>query len=276
MGWNHLTNFFGLSLSTGVTSEQAIKIVTFNTSGLGFLADKDTNQHKLNVRNFINELNVNQKLDIFCVQEVTSSKAQQAVGKFNFKYEHKIPYRGTAILSRFPIVKSGEVSFGTRANSCVWADIKIREKIVRVYNVHLKSNRLSTEAEKLLKKGDIQEKETWSNIKGIFGKFRYTSKIRVEQARKVRDHIVQSPYPVILCGDFNETPQSYVYAMLSEGLCDSFGEKGFGLGSTYSGSIPALRIDFILTDPRLRVLDCEILKEEYSDHYPVVTKIEIQ
>ncbi len=273
MGWNHFTSFIGLHPGGGVNEEESIRLVTFNTSGLGFLAAKDTNQHKQNIRDFIRDLNGQGPVDIFCLQEINSKHAQEAVEKFKFKYEHRIKYHGTAILSRYPIINSGEVDFGTRTNSCLWADIKIKNQVVRVYSAHLKSNRVSTETEKILKEGGIQGKETWSDIKGVFGKFRYTSKIRVEQAKMVRAHMMKSPHPVILCGDFNETPQSYIYALLSEGLQDSFRAAGFGLGSTYAGRIPALRIDYALIDPRLPVSDCQVLRADYSDHYPVWVEI---
>jgi endonuclease/exonuclease/phosphatase family metal-dependent hydrolase len=273
LGWNHLTSFIGLHPGGFSSSDNAIRVVTFNTSGLGFLADKDTVQHKQNVRDFIRNINAKGPIDIFCLQEVSSIDAREAIKKFGYKYEHRIKYHGASILSQHPIISSGEVDFTTSTNSCVWADIKVKGQTVRVYSVHLKSNQVSTETEKILKKGGMQEKEAWSDIKGIFGKFRYMSKIRVEQAQRVRRHMEGSPHPIILAGDFNETPQSYIYALLSEGLQDSFREAGFGIGSTYAGRIPALRIDYTLVDPRLKILDCVILRKDYSDHYPVLTSL---
>ena len=81
-----------------------------------------------------------------------------------------------------------------------------------------------------------------------------------------------SPYKVIVCGDFNDTPQSYTYNLLSENLNDSFKTKGVGFGTTYAGSIPALRIDYILTHEKIKVQSHKILKENYSDHFPVICK----
>lgn len=274
LGWNHLTGFIGVNVSSGNLTEKTFRVVTFNTSGLKFLAAKDTLKHLQNIKDFVNTLHQEGNIDILCLQEVGAHKAQLAVKKLGFKYQHRIPYKGTSILSQHPIVKTGDITFTTRTNSCVWADIKVKGKTVRVYNTHFKSNQVSTTAERILTEGEIQEKETWSDIKGVFGKFRYTSVIRAQQARKVKAHMEQSPHPVVLCGDFNETAQSYIYNMLSENLLDSFRQKGFGLGTTYSGSIPALRIDFILSDPRIRILDCQIFKEAFSDHYPVYTAFE--
>lgn len=269
LGWNHLTNFVGMSLSSSPSTEQSINVLSFNTSGFEFLSAKSKEKHLQNVDDFKKFINKKGKIDILCIQEVNSAAAQLVNDKLGFEHIHKIPYLGTSILSRFPIIQSGEIPFTTKANSCVWADIKIKNKMIRVYSLHLKSNRVSTKAEQIIASGDIKEKETWTDIKGIFGKFRYTSKTRVQQALKVKAHIDKSPYPVILCGDFNETPQSYVYRLLSENLNDSFQKKGFGLGTTYAGSIPALRIDYILPNPGIKVLDFQIFKKIYSDHYPV-------
>ncbi len=275
LGWNHFTNFIGLSIINSSPREESISILSFNTSGFGFLAAKSKEEHLDNVQQFSKFINQKGDLDILCIQEVNSTKAQLVPDKLGFEYQHKIPYVGTAILSNFPIMNVGEIAFTTKANSCVWADIKVKDKTIRVYSLHLKSNRVSTETEQIIASGDIKEKETWSDIKGVFGKFRHNSKIRVDQAEKVRDHIQKSPHPIVLCGDFNETPQSYIYKLLSENLNDSFQQKGFGFGTTYAGSIPALRIDYILSDPSLKVLNCTIFKEKHSDHYPVLTVLEL-
>ena len=275
LGWNHMTNFVGINLSSSPPTEQSVNILSFNTSGFGFLAAKTKDKHLQNVKDFTTFINQNGNIDILCLQEVNSLKAQYVIEKLGFEHELKIPYLGTSILSTRPIVRSGAIEFTTKTNSCVWADIKFNNKTIRVYSLHLKSNQVSTETEQIIASGDIKQKETWSDIKGVFGKFRYTSKIRVQQAQKVQDHIQNSPHPVVLCGDFNETPQSYVYNMLSGNLNDSFHEKGFGLGTTYAGSIPALRIDYILTDPKIKVLDFDIFKEKHSDHYPVFAVLDL-
>ncbi|MEM8906288.1 MAG: endonuclease/exonuclease/phosphatase family protein, partial [Bacteroidota bacterium] len=97
---------------------------------------------------------------------------------------------------------------------------------------------------------------------------------RAQQAHLVAEHVRNSPYPVMICGDFNETPLSYVYRILSAPLQDAFKQKGSGLGTTYAGKIPALRIDYILADRRLKILDHQILYKSYSDHYPVRSSFE--
>ena len=99
------------------------------------------------------------------------------------------------------------------------------------------------------------------------------AQIRAKQAEILTNHIASSPYPVIVCGDFNDIPVSYTYRTLSQNLNDAFEKRGFGFGTTYSGNIPALKIDYILTAKRIKIFNCTILKVPYSDHYPMVSEL---
>ena len=92
---------------------------------------------------------------------------------------------------------------------------------------------------------------------------------RAEQARELSLSIEKSPYPVILCGDFNDTPVSYSYRTISKNLEDCYGKAGRGFWTTYAGPIPGLRIDFILHSPSLSTKGFLTQKVRLSDHYPV-------
>jgi endonuclease/exonuclease/phosphatase family metal-dependent hydrolase len=86
-------------------------------------------------------------------------------------------------------------------------------------------------------------------------------------------HILKSPYPVIVCGDFNDSPVSYTYQKISANLKDAFLESGTGLGSTYSGRFPSYRIDYILHNPQLSCYQYANPKMGLSDHQPVICKM---
>jgi endonuclease/exonuclease/phosphatase family metal-dependent hydrolase len=88
--------------------------------------------------------------------------------------------------------------------------------------------------------------------------------------------IEQSPYPVIICGDFNDTPSSYTYHQLSEGLIDAFKESGNGIGHTYGGALPSFRIDYILHDERFKSTRFNTIRSKFSDHYPITTSLKLQ
>jgi endonuclease/exonuclease/phosphatase family metal-dependent hydrolase len=100
---------------------------------------------------------------------------------------------------------------------------------------------------------------------------------RAEQAKIIMKHIENSPYPVIVCGDFNDTPISYaVNNMLSGGLINSFREKGSGLGITYNGDFPNFQIDYILVSPSFSVKNYRIIQKKVSDHYALRSDLELQ
>ena len=105
---------------------------------------------------------------------------------------------------------------------------------------------------------------------------RKTAIVRSKEARTIKENIVKSPYPVVVCGDFNDIPVSYTYHVLSEGLQDAFQESAWGFGKTYAGHIPALKIDNILLDNSLEALHCHIPKIPFSDHYPVVAQFKFK
>ena len=93
---------------------------------------------------------------------------------------------------------------------------------------------------------------------------------RAHQAQVVKEHIRKSPYPVIVAGDFNDTPVSYAYRKIRKGLNDSFVNSGYGAGFTYKGNYPPNRIDYILYDNALVNSNFEIIRVRYSDHYPII------
>ena len=119
-----------------------------------------------------------------------------------------------------------------------------------------------------LKGNDIPE-----GVKNLTTRLMIANKNRAHQAEEIQRHIDGSPYPVILCGDFNDTPLSYTYRQLSRKLTDSFIEKGRGIGNTYIGEFPSFRIDYVLHSPTLYTVG--YIREDItlSDHYPIKVKI---
>jgi endonuclease/exonuclease/phosphatase family metal-dependent hydrolase len=95
---------------------------------------------------------------------------------------------------------------------------------------------------------------------------------RANESKKIKDHINSSPFPVIVCGDFNDTPISYTYSTLKENLVDAFKESGIGIGNSYVG-IPSLRIDYILHDKKFNSYNYKKYKFELSDHFPISCSI---
>ena len=274
MGWNHLNGFVGWhgALQQGSSS---IKIMSYNSQKFPYLKAGYRKIDSVKTKEVLQFLATKGAPDILCLQEIDDYHVEPIMTYFGYEDFHKIRYYGTAIFSRYPISDKGRIQFDRKVNSCLWVDLFIEGQTIRVYSLHLESNSVSVETEKVMAEGQLREKETWSDIRSIFKKFKNTTKIRAQQAETIAKHIASSPHPVIVCGDFNETPQSYAYRLVSANLVDAFKVRGRGLGSTYAGSIPALRIDYILSDKKFKVTNHHILKKSYSDHYPVISSISI-
>ena len=186
---------------------------------------------------------------------------------------------GIATFSKHPIVNKGKVEFEVRQsanNDCIFTDIKINEDTIRVYNMHLASIHLGYDDYRFLE--DIGEVETEEQIQGGKQIMKLLKKAFIErasQADQIAEHISSSPYPVIVCGDFNDSPSSYAYHTISSGLNDAFRESGVGLGISYNGTFPAFRIDYILHSDSLKSHHYETLPDELSDHFPIICDIEL-
>ena len=98
--------------------------------------------------------------------------------------------------------------------------------------------------------------------------------LRAGQVDILADHLASCRYPVILCGDFNDTPSSYTYRRLTKKLNDTYIEQGKGLfGATYGGRLPSFRIDYILHTGTFRADDYYKYPVDLSDHFPITATL---
>lgn len=209
------------------------------------------------------------KVDVFCFQEQRYHAKTLIEKGINLPHSHSVDTIGTSIYSAYPFRDKGFVYLGGNTKYAAWADIIFPNETVRVYSVHLSSNMISSKTNVLMQERDLSKSSTWSNINSILARYGKYSGQRQQQLNVLMDHIAKSPHPILLCGDLNDVPQSYIYAKLSENLEDSFTKSKPGIGSTYAGSLPGLRIDYILSDPVLHVVDHKVLPQYFSDHFPI-------
>lgn len=278
LGWTHLTGLIGLNMTQAKPSDP-LTVMSYNCHSFInlFHPHRDYSDKQIAFKKRLKS-NIGE-VEILCLQEFVAYKNTIPVIKKAFKTPHYLKHSnsGTAIFSKYPMIKSGQIPFPETGNSCLWADLKIAKDTIRVYSVHLQSTKISIEADQLRKEADLRNKKTWQGIRKILGKYNRSTQTRIDQTRTVTEHIQNSPYPVILSGDFNDTPISYVYRHISQGLSDNFKEAARGWGATYAGSIPMLRIDYILTSKeKFKVYEHGILDENYSDHYPVYSQLKLK
>jgi len=227
----------------------------------------------------------NSDADIICLQEFGwhknekdfLSKEKIMTALKNYPYSHinialdrkKAAY-GIATFSKFPIINKGKIEYESKFNSSIYSDIKIGDDTIRVFNNHLESNRLTKED-----KDNLTEKMDAETVSQMAGKLSIATAVRAKQAEAVASKVAESPYKVLVCGDFNDVPVSYVYRTISKNLSDSFVGSGSGLGLTYSDGLYRFRIDYILTDKKFSYYDYHINNIKYSDHYPVYCTVKM-
>ena len=290
VGWFHVTSVFGvhyqpikklesfLSPNTeGVVSDTSFRVMSYNLHGCIAPNTKNKVLARLDLSRFLEKQNP----DVLCLQEFILNWGADIDNQMlndmpflkTYPYWVRVQGNDLAIFSRFPILNTGILLNRNESNGCTYSDISVHEQTIRFYSLQLQSNIVSDIADDLAKTKDITDDDSWFDIGRMLTRFRWHGIVRARDAEIVKKDIVDSPYPVILCGDFNDIPVSYSYKTLADGFIDGFQETGRGFGTTYAGHIPALRIDYILTDPKFKPLNCSILRVPHSDHYPVVSDI---
>jgi endonuclease/exonuclease/phosphatase family metal-dependent hydrolase len=198
---------------------------------------------------------------------------------YHERYSHRIRNRqnfGICMLSKYPIIAKGDVmfeNFKTTDNYCIFADIVKGQDTIRFYDIHLQSIKLQQQDYELFGEKNAQAGSKTSTIHLLIDKLRIAYPARAEQAKRVVEHLKTSPYPVVVCGDFNDTPMSYVYNQFNSNLVDSYRETSTGIGVTYAGRVPAGRIDYIFHSGDLGAYGFEIQKVAFSDHRAIDCKI---
>ena len=223
------------------------------------------------------------KPDIACFQEFYVKSKQQAdtiLGEYKYRYYHLFKIRngdmfGNMILSKLPITSSGKISFPKSTNLSIFSDIECYGKKFRIYNNHLESYNVSFTAlvKKLANDARSARDSITNDLIEAHEKMKGTFIRRSDQVNKILSTITECPYPSIICGDFNDTPISYTYHLLSKGRKDSFRECGSGFAGTYVPVWPLLRIDYILFPESFEGIEHTTHKIGYSDHYPVSAEI---
>jgi endonuclease/exonuclease/phosphatase family metal-dependent hydrolase len=208
--------------------------------------------------------------DILFLQEArndrqTSSFIEEIKAASQLGKRHQ-PRRKTIAVYANEIIAVQDVFKPPRSyNGYLVSDVKTHLGTIRVINAHLQSNKISGMA------GEIGQDSTLAEgldrAESMFRSYGASAAIRAQQANGIRKAVKESPYPVIVGGDFNDVPSSYTYQrILTPRLRDAWAEAGSGIGTTFTGPLPGLRIDFLLVDTSLSVLDIERIETGYSDH----------
>lgn len=257
-------------------SEGEIKILSYNTEGLGTSVNNDNSAN-----NPVLEYIADSGADIVCIQESDNKVLKRLNSNRNFLPEY--PYKnfsseiiGLACFSKFPIIEYKKIKFEkSTGNSCGYYRILIKGDTLAVYNCHLQSNGLKSKEIEDYKRfmEDPSDDNYYSGSKSVLKKLLISTKLRAEQADLISKKIGKETAKfIIVCGDFNDTPISYAHRTIEKDLTDAYSKSGFGPGISYNRHKLYYRIDHILVSNNLKPANCWVDKSiKDSDHYPILS-----
>ena len=230
-----------------------IKVITFNVKNGHEGTDK--------VQRFFEE---NKDADVIMLQESS---------RVSLPKQDSVKSPIISLTTRHKIVRHGNLMTSGKNGRSFYADIKIHGKIIRFVNVYLESFYIEKEMVKPSDNADINE----NKARALVHKLIPTFKIHQEQVKEIQNIILQSPYPVILGGDFNSAPSSWEYYHLSKGLDDAFVKAGNGSATSFHDFKIPIRIDYLFSSKELRATKYTVDRsKKISDHYPVFAEFKIQ
>jgi len=282
-----LLNFLQFNLPA--SEDDTLKVMSYNVR----LFDLYNLSNNIETRDKIFDQLGGQNADIYCFQEFYYTDQK---GKFetrdtlitflnakNYReaYTHKMrggQYFGIATFTKFPIINSGKIIFENDDNNiCLYTDVLVNSDTIRIYNLHIASIRFSYDDYTFVENIDAksQSEDLEKGARTIYHRLSSAFIKRSIQSKKILDHVKLSPHPVILCGDFNDSPNSFCYNLFSDVLDESFKEAGRGIGKTYIGAFPSFRIDYIFYSEEFKAQNYITLPEKFSDHHAIVSKIKM-
>lgn len=293
LGWQQISVMASYHQSRKFEMEktaETLRIMSWNVSSWG-----QTNKSQLPQTNYGSltfDLIKNQHADVLCFQEYfdrddwySHSLNIKAFGDLGYKYHYlaksyldkeelKI---GVIILSKFPITDSAKFAYGQqdKAEHLIYADIAIKDQKIRLFTTHLQSVQFEDNEYSAVEKLKETNKSGLKDSKTIVHKLKYAYQYRKKEADLINEKIKESPYPVIICGDFNDVPNSYTYFTVRGSLQDAFLRTGSGFGRTFQYLSPTLRIDYILADKSFEITQYNRYRVPYSDHYPIIADIQL-
>ena len=256
-------------------AQAGLKIATYNVA----MFNRETSGFM--AQDILSEMR-RQKVDVLCMQEYSEMSGDK---KNSENYKDYYPNLATGmsdmvICSRYPIKESKTIQFdGDTNNSAMWADIDYKGTVIRVINVHLQTTGINSALHQAAKQQAItQQLGVKDNrfLQAIFGNYMMGMMFRSVQAEQIANEVRSAGKPVILCGDFNDVPYSYVYNTVLGNMVDGFKECGSGWAHTFRGGKKAVRIDYIFHDSSIKGLTYYQSDLTYSDHYPVFMKVAVK
>ncbi|MEI7588099.1 MAG: endonuclease/exonuclease/phosphatase family protein [Chitinophagia bacterium] len=225
--------------------------------------------------------------DLVCLQEYNTNERPNDLANHSLYFTKKLPYyffskdfqtkqkeyyAGCIIFSKYKIIAAERIGF-LNQESLISVTILKGDDTIQINTTHLASYRFNQNDFQAIDESTVASKKALNAKRGVLRKLRHSFTERAVQAEMVQKHLLKSPYPTIVTGDFNDVPSSYTYHLIKGDWQDAFLEKGFGIGATYLGISPTLRIDYILANKAWEVKAWESIDENLSDHHMIMADL---
>ena len=260
------------SLDEKADAKPGLKIATYNVAMFG----RETSGFM--AQDILSEMK-KQKVDIACFQEYNDHAGDK---RNSDSYKEYFPYSAVGksdmvIYSRYPIVNSKNIPFERTNNSAMWAEIKVNDNVYRVYNAHLQTTGINGALHRAAKQeSKVIDVQNNALMNYLYGNYTVGMITRSGQANQVAMDMKESEVPIIVCGDFNDVPYSYVYNTILGDMIDGFKECGSGYMNTFRGGKKKVRIDYIFHSKEMEGFSYYKKELSYSDHYPIFMRVGIK
>lgn len=257
--------------------EDGICVVSYNVCGFG--GNYKYEQAVDTVAGYLQRIGA----DIVCLQEDHGGKGGDGFEKLKELYPYNDTihfsnspvYNSVGIHTRYPIIRKERLPIASRSNGSIAYYLQVDTDTVIVINNHLESTHLTNGERQRYQdvlKGEVERDSAEAEMLSIMKKLAVHMGERAVQARTVSHYVEShSQYPILLCGDFNDTPISYTRHTIATHLTDCFESAGCGFGLSFNIKGFNLRIDYVMCSSHYEPTRCFVdNKMDASDHYPVV------
>ena len=240
-----------INYSPKVDKQGALKVLTFN--------GRNGKYGNENIKEYMEKLDA----DIVIAQEYTMNESN----------EQTIDYSVVTLKTKHKILAKGLIDVPSKNSQTFYADIRYHGKTIRIINVYLEPFYLEKSMVKPTDNQDVNEQKA----KILISKMIPTFKMHQEQVDEIKKFADQSPYPVIIGGDFNAVPNSYEYYHISKGLTDAFEAVGRGSGTSFHDYKIPIRIDYLFSSKTIKPITYRVDRSvKISDHFPVIATFDVE
>ena len=286
LGWQVVWSVFAWHPGTPFAlkkKENILRVLSWNVKGFNGI----TSSSSLKLRSEDMAYSIQKwNPDIICLQEYNTNERPDDIANHANYFSKKYPYNffskdfqvaqndyfsGSIIFSKYKILSAERISFTN--GSLITAIILKGDDTIQIFTTHLASFRFKQNDFDAMDQSSVANSISLNGKKGVFRKMRAAFMQRAIEAELVKENLAKTNYPAIITGDFNDVPGSYTYKTIKGNWQDAFLEKGFGVGASFLGLSPTLRIDYILANSPWEVRGWESIDENLSDHHMIMADL---